>query len=77
LATHSSALNTSHFTTLTNRGRIRRHYIAGMTLNLRKPRGLTLTELLCVIAIIAILAAFYLPALSRAYVRVKEFLGAF
>jgi len=44
-----------------------------------KPRanqgaGLTLTELLCVIATIAILLAFYLPAIARAFMRVKKFL---
>jgi prepilin-type N-terminal cleavage/methylation domain-containing protein len=39
--------------------------------------GLSLTELLCVIAIIAILSAFYLPALARAFVRVKKFLSGF
>jgi prepilin-type N-terminal cleavage/methylation domain-containing protein len=37
--------------------------------------GFTLTEMLCVIAIIAILAAFYLPAIAHAFVRVKHFLG--
>jgi prepilin-type N-terminal cleavage/methylation domain-containing protein len=36
--------------------------------------GLTLTELLCVIAIIAILLALYLPAIARAFLRVKKFL---
>ena len=40
-------------------------------------RGLTLPELLCVIAIIAILLALYLPAISRAFVRVKDFLSGF
>ncbi len=37
--------------------------------------GVTLMELLCVIAIIAILAAFYLGAISKAFVHVKKFLG--
>lgn len=36
--------------------------------------GVTLTELMCVIAIIAILSAFYLPAVIHAFVRVKKFL---
>jgi len=40
-------------------------------------RGLTFPELLCVIAIIAILMALYLPAIARAFVRVKEFLFGF
>jgi len=37
--------------------------------------GLTMTELLCVIAIIAILSALYLPALARAFLKVKKFLS--
>ncbi len=37
-------------------------------------KAVTLMELLCVIAIIALLAAFYLPAIMRAFVRVKKFL---
>jgi prepilin-type N-terminal cleavage/methylation domain-containing protein len=36
--------------------------------------GMTLTELLCVLAIISILAALYLPAVARAFVKAKKFL---
>lgn len=36
--------------------------------------GVSLMELLCVIAIIAILSAFYLPAIAHAFLRVKKFL---
>jgi prepilin-type N-terminal cleavage/methylation domain-containing protein len=36
--------------------------------------GLTLTELLCVIAIIAILASMYLGAIAKAFARVVKFL---
>jgi len=36
--------------------------------------GMSLTEILCVIAIISILAAFYLPTIARAVVRIKKFL---
>jgi len=39
--------------------------------------GLTLTELLCVIAIILILMSFYLPAILRAYKRISAFLHGF
>jgi prepilin-type N-terminal cleavage/methylation domain-containing protein len=43
-----------------------------------KPRklkkGVTLMELLCVLAIIGILLALYLPSLSRAFVHAKNFL---
>ena len=37
-------------------------------------RGVTLTELLCVLLILGILMALYLPAISRAFVRVKHVL---
>lgn len=36
--------------------------------------GLTLTELLCVMAIITILAAMYLGVIGRAFARVRSFL---
>jgi prepilin-type N-terminal cleavage/methylation domain-containing protein len=42
---------------------------------LKRQAGLTLTELLCVMAIILILAALYLPAIARAYHRIRAFLG--
>ncbi|HZV34235.1 MAG TPA: prepilin-type N-terminal cleavage/methylation domain-containing protein [Verrucomicrobiae bacterium] len=42
-----------------------------------KIAGVNMIELLCVIAIVAILAALYLPALARAFVRVKKFLSGF
>jgi len=37
--------------------------------------GMTLIELLCVIAIISILAAMYLGAIAKAYIHVKKVLG--
>jgi prepilin-type N-terminal cleavage/methylation domain-containing protein len=37
--------------------------------------GMTVMELLCVIAIISILAAIYLVVIARAFVHVKKFLG--
>jgi prepilin-type N-terminal cleavage/methylation domain-containing protein len=40
----------------------------------RKEKGMSLTELLCVIAIISILVALYLGAISTAFIRVKKFL---
>jgi prepilin-type N-terminal cleavage/methylation domain-containing protein len=43
----------------------------------RRKRGLTMIELLCVIAIIAILAALYFGAIARAYVHIKKFLDRF
>ena len=39
--------------------------------------GFSLTELLCVIAIVSILAALYPGAISRAYVHIKKFLEGF
>jgi prepilin-type N-terminal cleavage/methylation domain-containing protein len=40
-----------------------------------RAHGVTLTELLCVIVIISILAALYLGAIAKAFVHVKKFLG--
>jgi prepilin-type N-terminal cleavage/methylation domain-containing protein len=37
--------------------------------------GMTLMELLCVIAIISILAAIYLVVIAKAFIHVKKFLG--
>jgi len=45
-----------------------------MKIPVTRQKGLTLTELLCVIAILAILLALYLPAIIRAFIRVKKFL---
>jgi prepilin-type N-terminal cleavage/methylation domain-containing protein len=41
----------------------------------RLSAGFTLTELLCVMAILLILAALYLPAIAKAYKRIVTFLG--
>lgn len=41
---------------------------------LNRRAGLSLVELLCAIAIIGILAALYLPAIARAFARVRNFL---
>jgi prepilin-type N-terminal cleavage/methylation domain-containing protein len=48
-----------------------------MKLRLLRRSAFTLTELLCVIAIIAILAALYLPAIGRTVVRIKKILEGF
>ena len=45
-----------------------------MTSAPQRTKGWSLTELLCVIAIIAILSSMYLGALARAFVHVKKFL---
>ena len=41
----------------------------------KRQAGLTLTELLCVMAIILILMGLYLPAIAKAYKRIVTFLG--
>jgi prepilin-type N-terminal cleavage/methylation domain-containing protein len=41
----------------------------------KRKAGLTLTELLCVMAIILILMSLYLPAIAKAYKRIVTFLG--
>jgi prepilin-type N-terminal cleavage/methylation domain-containing protein len=40
----------------------------------KQMQGVTLTELMCVLAIIGILMAFYLPTLARAYKHIRTFL---
>lgn len=42
---------------------------------IQRKAGASLLELLCVIAIIAILSSFYLPTIARAFLRVKKFLA--
>ncbi len=46
-----------------------------MNERLRQTLGFTLTELLCVMTILLILAALYLPAIAKAYKRIVNFLG--
>jgi prepilin-type N-terminal cleavage/methylation domain-containing protein len=41
----------------------------------RRQKALTLTELLCVIAIISILLAMYLPVIAKAFLKVKNLVG--
>ena len=48
-----------------------------MDLRHNQKAGFSLTELLCVIAILLILAALYLPAIARAYHRIRTFLEGF
>ena len=48
-----------------------------MDRKLKPKAGFSLTELLCVIAILLILAGLYLPALARAYNRIRAFLEGF
>jgi prepilin-type N-terminal cleavage/methylation domain-containing protein len=43
----------------------------------QRQAGVSLMELMCVMAIIAILSAFYLPSIAHAFLRVKKFLSAF
>jgi prepilin-type N-terminal cleavage/methylation domain-containing protein len=45
-----------------------------MAINRKKLAGVTLTELVCVLAILAILASFYLGAVLWAFNRVVKFL---
>ena len=54
---------------------VRVNWTSGMKARANQQKGLTLTELLCVLAIIAILSALYLPAIARAFLRVKRFLS--
>jgi prepilin-type N-terminal cleavage/methylation domain-containing protein len=46
-----------------------------MDLRPKHKAGFSLTELLCVIAILLILAALYLPAIAKAYHKIRTFLG--
>lgn len=48
-----------------------------MLKNTNRKSGMSLTELLCVIAIIAILASLYLGVIAKAFVRIKKFLDGF
>jgi prepilin-type N-terminal cleavage/methylation domain-containing protein len=62
--------------------RVSRGGLPGLTLPManrktEQQNGLTLTELLCVMAILLILFALYLPAIARAYRHVRSFLEGF
>jgi len=48
-----------------------------MRRKLNRKTGVSLTELLCVIAIITILAAMYLGVIAKVFVKIKRFLGEF
>jgi prepilin-type N-terminal cleavage/methylation domain-containing protein len=48
--------------------------IATMKRTRKRLAGLTLTELVCVIAVIALLASLYIGVIIRAFVRVVKFL---
>ena len=48
-----------------------------MLTKLQRNGGWNLIELLCVIAIISILAAMYLGAIAKAFVHVRKFLKGF
>ena len=52
-----------------------RSKLGRMDRSLKRQAGVTLTELMCVMAIILILMALYLPAIARAFKRVQHFLG--
>ncbi len=45
-----------------------------MRFRLEHRRAVTLTELLCVMGILGILAGLYLPSVIRSFLRVKHFL---
>lgn len=49
----------------------------GLPNSIRRPiLGVTLIELLCVLAILAVIASLYLPAIARAYSKVKHMFGS-
>lgn len=49
----------------------------GLSTPTRRPTpGVTLIELLCVLGILAVIASLYLPALARAYSKVKHLFGS-
>jgi prepilin-type N-terminal cleavage/methylation domain-containing protein len=48
-----------------------------MTRRRKRLAGLSLTELVCVIAVIAILAALYIGVITKAFAKVVKFLKGF